>query len=374
MFKQRYKTLTKLLETTEAIGLNPQDKYVIFSDHHISCDQFDNNKRLYCKVLEYYLHEKFGLILLGDIEELSSLKISEFAEKYGSDVYRLESRFCLSDENPYFRIWGNHDIEWKNLKKRKRLLREFMIDGNPDNIRPALKFIYGEDFSIFLAHGHQGECHGDKLGFVGRWLSPIREYLGIKIRRSASQNHRRRFLAEMEYYDWAKQERLLLITGHTHRPRFESYDKIDRLQIQIENLCRDLSITGDPAKIQALKKEIEDKHMEYRTAQKKVKETKKRKRLGQGELLIPCYFNPGSCLHEKGITCIELSDREIRLIFYFDLTRSACKEETLRSSDIPLSELLAKDLEAQHYIRRVLEKENLDYIQTRIQLLTKTPV
>lgn len=371
MLTGRYRKLTALLQATKDTELKADEKYVIFSDHHRGGNQFEENQQLYCKVLKYYLQEKFRMILLGDVEENSCMKIMKRLEEEERYVYRLESRFGNEESLRYYRIWGNHDYDWSKPKNIDKYLGELIPGIDTKNILPGLKLKYGTDLTIFLTHGHLGECHGDKLKRIIRWIKskPILRCIGH--RASTSQNHRIRWLSERQYYEWAKRSGVLLITGHTHRPRFESLSKLDRLQIRIENLCREWSIEQDPQKRIELSRNIETTHKEYRAALKKAKETKKRKRLGQGDLLIPCYFNPGSCIHKKGITCLEISDREIRLVFYFDLARPANQMEKKRSSDTCLSDLLKQDPDAKHYVRRVLETENLEYTQVRIQLLTR---
>ncbi len=348
MCSGRKTKLKKLFDETEPEDFNFEDSYVILSDQHKGHQQFDRNKELYCRVLDYYFQKRFKVILLGDVEEFYSKDITRFLDEYANDVYPKESQFGTNTGPGYCRIWGNHDYDWGKPQNIAEYLHQ-LIPGIPGkNVKQALKLKFDDDFFIFLTHGHQGELDGDKLKKIIRFIKYRLRLRWIGYPTSASQNHRLRLRSERQYYEWAKENGVMLITGHTHRPRFESLDKIDRLETQIESLCRRWSRTKTPICRLRLERKITKKHNEYLAALEKAKQSKKRKRLGQGELLIPCYFNPGSCLHEKGISCLEISNGRIRLVFHD-------RDVPHDSSSNP----------------RVLESENLDYIRVRMKLLTR---
>lgn len=370
MCNSRYRRLTSLYRAAkkDPIKLKQGSKYVIIGDQHMGCRQFDQNRELYCRVLEYYFRKNFDLILLGDVEELNVIRFAKFKELYGENAYRWEGKFIRSHDHKYFRMWGNHDIDWANPDKIRSHLKTLLPDLPPPSVKPCLVFQYGDQsLHVFVTHGHQGEWHGEKLAFMGKVLSPFARLLGIKRRRSVSQNHRRRFPTEKQYYRWASNANVVLLTGHTHRPRFESMDKLDRLEISIELTARKYAREDDPQTKQVLWERHGRLIEEYEKARKKHHETKKRKRLGEGDLVVPCYFNAGSCLHEKGMTCFELTDKFIRLIFYLDRELAACKAEIPRPDDEYLSYLLGEAPAQQRFLRRVLENETLDYIACRMQ-------
>ena len=101
-------------------------------------------------------------------------------------------------------------------------------------------------------------------------------------------------------YEWSSQQKdLLLITGHTHQPVFESLTHIERLYRQLL-FARQVK---DQAMIDAVQKEIQIRKFEYT-------------HISEDYLkLIPTYFNSGCCCFSDGvITGLEIADGSLRLI------------------------------------------------------------
>jgi predicted phosphodiesterase len=364
MGKARFRKLSMLFDQLEAIPFDPQeDKFVIFSDQHIGMKEFEENKELYLKALDYYYHQGFKLVVIGDFEELHRFGIKALKDKYRNDVYDKEFKYLR--EGRYYRIFGNHDIDWKIQKRVEKDLGDILPELK---IVEGIKFKWNENF-IFLTHGHQGEFINDALGKVGRlFLRWIAHPLGFSSFTSSAKNYRKRRKSETEYYNWAKSNKIIFIAGHTHRPMFESLTKIDRIRIDIENKIRKYLGEKDSNKMRKLEKEIEAKREELLRVREIEGEKEQWPRLEQTELLIPCYFNDGSCLHRNGITCIELSEGKIRLIFLFDKRKKENRKKHLRG--LLTSKLEPKNPRAAHYMHQILEEEELEYIFARIQLLS----
>lgn len=358
----KYKKFSKLFNLEQPIAFNPQeDKYVIFSDQHIGMPEFDNNKDLYLKALEYYYSSDYKLIALGDYEELHRYGIKKLKQKY-NDVYASERKFLK--EGRYFRIFGNHDIDWKKSKRVKKHLHDVMPDLE---IVEALKFSWNGHY-IFLAHGHQGNFIDDTMGIFGRIiLRYIARPLGISSLTSPAKRHTKRRKDETKYYNWAKEKKVLFIAGHTHRPMFESLTKADRIRIKIENMLRKYVGISDPNEKKKIEDEIVIKKAEFERVIKEEGEEAKWIGLGQPDLVTPCYSNDGSCLHENGITCIELCKNKMSLFLLYDKSREANINKHLRGLT---TDLLASDSDAAKYKKQILEEENLEYIFTRIRLLS----
>jgi len=360
--KSKFKSLSRVFDESDPISFDPKrERYVVFSDCHIGMPEFDENKGLYLKALDYYYQEGFKLIISGDNEELHRYGIEKLKDKYREDVYAKEGKFL--QENRHYRIFGNHDIDWKKQRR---------VERNLHDVLPGLKIVEGLKFAwngnfIFFAHGHQGDLINDKLGKFGRViLRWIARPLGISSGTSPAKNYIKRRKDETEYYDWAKSRRVLFIAGHTHRPMFESLTKAERIRIDIENAVREYISEKDPKKREKLKVKIKAKKEQFERARKKEGAKDQRLRLGQAELFTPCYFNDGSCLHKNGITCIELCEGKIKLVFLYDKTEEANIDKELRA---PTFKLLPGDSDAKNYRRQTLEEEKLEYIFTRIQLL-----
>jgi len=363
MKSSKYKKLSKLFNNIEPpITFNPQkDKYVIFSDQHIGMPEFDHNKDLYLKALEYYYSTGFKLIVLGDYEELHRYGIKKLKQKY-NDVYASERKFLKEDR--YFRIFGNHDIDWKRPKRVKKYLHDVMPGLE---IAEALKFNWSGNY-IFLAHGHQGDFINDTMGKFGRIiLRYIARPLGIPSITSPAKRYTKRRKVETEYYNWAKEEKVLFIAGHTHRPMFESLTKADRIRINIENMLREYIVISDPNEKKKIEDEIVLKKAEFERVRKEEGEEAKWTGLGQPDLVIPCCSNDGSCLHENGITCIELCKDKMRLFLLYDENIEVNVNKHLRA---PTTDLIPSDSDATGYKKQILEEEDLEYIFTRIRLLS----
>jgi hypothetical protein len=137
--------------------------------------------------------------------------------------------------------------------------------------------------------------------------------------------------------------------------------------MEIESKVREYIAEKDPDRKRKLEKEIKSKRIELLRVRELEGEKEKWPRLEQTELLIPCYFNDGSCLHRNGITCIELGEEKIRLIFIYDSRKRENRRKHLRG--LPTKRLDSKNPGA-HYMHQVLEDEELEYVFARIQLLS----
>ena len=124
-------------------------------------------------------------------------------------------------------------------------------------------------------------------------------------------------------YEWSAQQKdLLLITGHTHQPVFESLTHIERLYRQLLFARQ----AKDETRISELQKEIEFRKFEYTEVSDHYLN------------LVPTYFNCGCCCFSDGdITGIEIADGSLRLIKW---TTKKSKPERLLLEETSLEELL----------------------------------
>lgn len=331
--------------------LNPGDRWVIFSDLHMgdgsSTDDFKANADLFQKSLsKYYLQKEYRLFLNGDVEELQRFSMEKIVRKWSS-VYELFQRFATSTS--LVKSIGNHDLELAFTDKYPFNFK--MVDG--------FKLMW-KGQPIFLFHGHQAskkyQKHNQLIGFT---LKYIADPLGIKSY-SVSHDSRKQYNIEKRVYHLSSFKKWVSIIGHTHRPLFESLDKIDRLKFLIEKLCRDFLISkeeerkGIKESIKAYKKELKKYH----------KENVKGNHTGavyNSIFHIPCLFNSGTVIGKRGMTCLEIEEGMIRLVHWFD--KNISKKYLQRTGYQP--ELL----EGTDYYRMVINEEQLDYIFSRIKLL-----
>lgn len=261
------KRLDRLFETAPRIPFSNQSKIVIFSDCHRgeggAADNFAKNQNIYFYALNHYFQNGFAYFELGDGEELwENTSLINIVDNY-RNIYRLFSKFY--SKNRLHLLYGNHDIQKRNPKKARCFDKAYC--SREDRMLPlcpgikfheALVLRHRESKSeILLVHGHQADFFNYYLWrlsrFLVRYLWKPLETIGVRDPTSAAKNYKKRISIEKRLVEWAKKKNRMLIAGHTHRPVFPS--------------------PGEPP-----------------------------------------YFNDGSCVHPRSITCIEIENGEIMLV------------------------------------------------------------
>lgn len=280
-------------------------KIIVFSDQHKGCrdfaDDFAPAENNYRKALQHYFDQGYTMINIGDSEELW-----ENTPKAVIESNRLilleEARFLQKDR--YYRIFGNHDLEWNYLIQQNQYLKPIFGDKLKVYEGMLLTATHHEkEYSIFLTHGHQGDKKSDGNPF-SKWVvaaiwTPIQRFLEVSINTTADSFE----LVDRHnviMYEWsATQNNLIFISGHTHKPVFASLDHIDRLTKQLEKAVA----TNNEEQAILITANLEKRKLEY--AGKKFVKT----------MAHPSYFNSGCCCFSDGdITGIEITDGYIRLI------------------------------------------------------------
>jgi hypothetical protein len=147
--------------------------------------------------------------------------------------------------------------------------------------------------NIFCTHGHQGDAQSDgnffSKFFVSNVWAPLQAYLRINPNTPA-YNDTLKTEHNNIMYEWSSyQKNLLLITGHTHQPVFESLTHLERLQRQ-EALKQNKSAAAEKIVTTMLTADYFSK-------------------------IKPVYFNTGCCCYDDGdITGIEIDKGFIKLI------------------------------------------------------------
>lgn len=251
--------LTMLYRTAPRLPIDDASRIVLFSDCHRGdgswADDFARNQNLYMHALSHYYTRGFTYIELGDGDELwENKRLSQIVEIH-SEVFLLLSRFYRAGR--LHMLYGNHD-----MVKRKVCTCDCMhtyfdpYENRRKLLCPELKFHEAlvlrhtrTGREILLVHGHQVDFLNYNLWKLARFLvrylwRPV-ELLGVKDPTNAARNYRRRESVERKLIDWVEKKGVMLVAGHTHRPTLPD----------------------------------------------------------EGE---PPYFNDGSCVHPRCITCIEL--------------------------------------------------------------------
>ncbi|WP_420645159.1 metallophosphoesterase [Candidatus Leptofilum sp.] len=290
-------------------------KYIIFSDQHRGgrngADDFQASERAYNAALAYYFEMGYHLITLGDVEELWEERPSKVLYNYEHSL-KLEAQF--HQDGRYHRVFGNHDDIWKYGRLVNYYLQKNFGD-KPLTVFESLKIPVQKDGQavgeFYLAHGHQGSIESDYLTHLSRLFVRYfwRYFQQITKKRlnTPATNWQKRQLTNIAMYNWAaEQESLVLVTGHTHYPVFES--KTHEAQ-----LVEALANAVEPAKRAALAAELEWVRAQGNQpthADEAYPETEK-----------SCYFNSGCCSFSDGkITGLEIADGRIRLVRWPDDT------------------------------------------------------
>lgn len=283
-------------------------KYTILSDFHLgngtAVDKFKENEEVALRLLDYHYINGYSLILLGDIEELWRFSLGEIIGRYNNTVYKSLRRF---GNDRVFRIFGNHDIDWRNSDP----IRIYNNETQLANEAIKLNDING-NAKILLIHGHQGTKDADKYSWFSRKFIRGYRYFEplVSLKESPAAPRSPIFKSiEQSRYNWAKNKKVILICGHTHRAVFCSLSKIDQLIKEIEQIEFRLNHTFSSDERKKLLLELGIKKDE------KIREQLAgREFYSLGDNPSPCYFNTGCALYKDGITLIEIVDNIIKLV------------------------------------------------------------
>ncbi|HEY0653206.1 MAG TPA: metallophosphoesterase [Chryseosolibacter sp.] len=303
-----------------------KNKFIIFSDQHKGrkngADDFAPAEQTYLEALHYYNRETFHLIALGDCEELWENTMLQVI-KANSLSFDAEAKFL--QRQAFTKIFGNHDLDWEIDPLAQSYLKE--IYKEKIVVLEAVTLQTNTDdglLTIFCTHGHQGDLQSDGNWFskflISKIWAPLQAYLRINPNTPA-YDRELKSLHNTIMYEWsATQKELILITGHTHQPVFESLTHTERLMRKKQSALA----ASNPEWAKAIADEIEWR-----------KKT-------EGEIpsdylkIRPSYFNTGCCCYSDGdITGIEIADGYIRLIKWKmkdgKASRMVLEESTLRS-------------------------------------------
>ena len=229
------KRLNSVMENALSIPFDDSSKFIIMSDCHRGVDShsdnFSKNQNLYFTALSYYLKCGYTYIELGDGDELWENRQMEDILKAHSDSFWLLSEFYK--KNRLYMLFGNHDT----AKRTKPIRASFnsYCDGEKKclPLLPDIEFHEGlllnykpTNEAFFLFHGHQADFFNDRLWLLSRFLTrylwrPLETY-GVLDTTSAAKNYTKKDRLEKRIANWAENNNIYVIAGHTHRPSFPS--------------------------------------------------------------------------------------------------------------------------------------------------------
>ena len=130
-------------------------------------------------------------------------------------------------------LYGNHNIFLQDKKYVEKNLYKFYDEyiEEESELFPGIK-IYeslilkhtetGQE--IFLLHGHQGDLMNDQFWLVSmlmlRYFWRFMHLIGFRNPASPARNAHKRHKIEKNFNKWNEKKRIIMICGHTHRPKF----------------------------------------------------------------------------------------------------------------------------------------------------------
>lgn len=264
----KHSRLTEVYNKAKRIKIDNSSRLMFFSDVHRGdnswADDFARNQIIYTYALRHYYDAGFTYVEVGDGDELLKNESVRSIRHAHATIFRLIRRFF--DENRFYYIFGNHDVEYAFPEFQKKTLSTIYNEIHERNepLFPGIKIHEGLIFEhqetggeLFVVHGHQGEFINDqhwrlsRLFLRGLWR-PL-QLLGLQDPTSVSANPTLRRKVESQISDWVVQNNQPVICGHTHQARFPK--------------------NGEPP-----------------------------------------YFNCGSCIHPRWISGIEIKNGQITLV------------------------------------------------------------
>lgn len=229
------KRLNEALKRAKIFDFDKNDKYIFFSDVHRGdnsmSDEFARNQSIYLHAMNYYYCNGYRYVEIGDGEELWEHAKFMHIRRAHSDVYELLRRFFL--DNRLTLIYGNHNIFMKNphyVKNNLYYYYDEYLEKNND-LFPGIKVYesiilkYKETGQeVFVVHGHQGDLINDQLWRVSmlmlRYFWRYMHIIGFRNPASPAKNVFKVHKIEKNFNKWNISKKILMICGHTHRPKF----------------------------------------------------------------------------------------------------------------------------------------------------------
>ena len=261
------KRLNKAFENAAVLPVTPCSRYVFFSDCHRGRgnwnDNFLKNQHLYFAALQHYFEKGFSYVEVGDGDELWENRSMEQIIEIHSNAFWMLARFY--EQGRLHLLFGNHDMVKKDHRYTAQTCSSYFCTEKQDTapLFPGLavqeSYILEDCMHgplLYVTHGHQADLWNSTLWKLTRTLvryvwGPL-ERIGFLDPTSAAKNYKVQKKTEERLTAWARKHHRLLLCGHTHRPVLAAPDSP--------------------------------------------------------------YFNAGSCVHPRCITCIELQCRQFTLV------------------------------------------------------------
>lgn len=262
------KRLTQAFHNAMRETFDKNSKYIFFSDVHRGddsvSDEFARNQNIFLHALNYYYHNGYTYVEVGDGDELWEYPTFKHIRLAHTDIFVVLKKFF--DANRFILLYGNHNIYLKSQTYLSENYYHFYDEYKQERVelfkgliaQEALVLQYkntGQE--ILIVHGHQGDFMNDQFWRLSmllmRYFWRFMHVVGFENPSSPARNLYKRHKVEKAYKKWIEKHKMMLICGHTHRPKYPKKDELP-------------------------------------------------------------YFNTGCCIHTRGITGIEIIGGEILMV------------------------------------------------------------
>jgi len=238
---QTEKRLTAAYKTAKLEYFDESSKYIFFSDVHRGddsvSDEYSRNQNIYMHALNYYYNQGFVYVEVGDGDELWEYNNFKHIRLAHTDTFLVLKKFF--DERRLIMLYGNHNIYLKKKNFVDKNYFTFYDEYNQERVElftgiaphEALVLKHQEtDQEILVVHGHQGDFMNDQGWFFSmlllRYFWRFMHVVGFENPSSPARNLYKRHKVEKAYNKWIEKHKMMLICGHTHRPKFPKNDEL----------------------------------------------------------------------------------------------------------------------------------------------------
>ena len=227
--------LTSAYKNAKVKYFDKNSKYIFFSDIHRGddsvSDEFARNQLVLLYALNYYYDRGYIYVEVGDGDELWKHREFRHIRLAHSDIFEAIKKFYTDDR--LIMLYGNHNLFLRNKRYVKKNLYYYYDEYTQDihdlfkGITPHESLVLKQKNNkqkILVVHGHQGDLMNDQLWFLNmllvRYFWRFMNLVGFQNPSSPAKNHFKRHKVEKNYKKWIKKHKIMLICGHTHRPKF----------------------------------------------------------------------------------------------------------------------------------------------------------
>jgi UDP-2,3-diacylglucosamine pyrophosphatase LpxH len=235
------KRLTKAYKNAKIEYFDENSKYIFFSDIHRGddsiSDEFTRNQNIYLYALNHYYNQGYTYVEVGDGDELWEYPKFKHIRLAHTDIFIVLKKFF--DAKRLMILYGNHNIYLKSKSFVRENYFNFYDEYNQERVDlfkgitpiEALTLKYKDtDQEILILHGHQGDFMNDQFWFLSmllmRYFWRFMHVVGFENPSSPARNLYKRHKVEKAYNRWIRKHKMMLICGHTHRPKFPKHEEL----------------------------------------------------------------------------------------------------------------------------------------------------